>query len=33
VNRAPTWVDGRAALRLDGSAGGVLAAAAEAVAR
>jgi NAD-dependent deacetylase len=26
VNRTPTWVDGRAALRLDGSAGHVLAA-------
>jgi NAD-dependent deacetylase len=24
VNRTPTWVDGRAALRLDGSAGEVL---------
>jgi NAD-dependent deacetylase len=26
VNRTPTWIDGRAALRLDGSAGDVLAA-------
>ncbi len=31
VNRTPTWVDGQAVLRLDGSAGDVLAAAVEAV--
>jgi NAD-dependent deacetylase len=31
VNRTPTWVDGRAALRLDGSAGDVLAATAKVI--